>query len=147
ALVHDPSIILLDEPLSLIDETGRGELISILQELRAMGKTLVIASPAPAEVAEVCDTLTALVDGRLESPNEVENVVLTWIEIVSELGPALRTLRELPDVDDVREENGFVTFRGPTTPGERAQVLDLLVGNGVRLAGFGATTAVAGGRE
>lgn len=147
ALVHDPPIVLLDEPMSGIDETGRGELVSILLELRAMGKTLLIASQAPSEVAEVCDQVVSLVDGHLEASGErgSEPATLTWVELAGEVEPALRALREYPGVEDLAEEGGFVTFRGPKTAEERARVVDWLVGNGIRLAGFGTTTSPVGG--
>jgi hypothetical protein len=70
---------------------------------------------------------------------------LTWIELVGEAEPALRALREHPGVEDLREDAGFITFRGPSTAEERARVVGWLVGNGVRLAGFGATAAPVGG--
>lgn len=147
ALVHDPPIVLLDEPMSGIDETGRGELESILLELRAMGKTLLIASQAPSEVVEVCDLIVALVDGRLEGGGErgAEAAMLTWVELAGAAEPALRALREYPGVEDLSDDGGFVTFRGPKTGEERAQVVDWLVGNGIRLAGFGTTTTPVGG--
>lgn len=141
ALVHDPPIILLDEPLSGVDETGRGELASVLLELHAMGKTILIASPSVAEVAEVCDVVIPLARGRLETPDLQESTILTWIEPIGEIEAVLRTIREHPGVDAVHEDGGVVTFRGPTTGEERAQVVDWLTRNGVRLAGFGAVAA------
>lgn len=141
ALVHDPPIVLLDEPMNGVDETGRGELASVLLELHAMGKTLLIASPSYAEVAEVCDVVIPLSQGRPETPELQENAVLTWIEPIGEIEPVLRTIREHPGVDAVREDGGIVTFRGPTTGEERAQMVSWLTRNGVRLAGFGATAA------
>lgn len=148
SLVHDPPIVLLDEPMSGIDETGRSELASILLELRSMGKTLLIASQSTTDVAETCDVVATLVHGRLDSPpaTATETAILTWIELVGDAEPALRVLREHPGVDDAREEGGFVTFRGPTSADDRAQVLDVLVKSGVRLAGFGATSTPLGGR-
>lgn len=147
ALVHDPPIILLDEPLAGIDDVGRGELGSVLLELRAMGKTLLIASQAAADVAEVCDVVAPLVGGRIGSPAERDAAVLTWIEIVGEPALAVRALREQPGIDDVRQEESFVTFRGPTTAEERAHLVEWLLRTGVRLSGFGVTGSPAGGES
>jgi ABC-type multidrug transport system ATPase subunit len=145
ALVHDPAIILLDQPLDGIDEIGREEFISVLMELRSMEKTLLIASESRADVADVCDATTLLVDGRVDAPVESAAVIYTWIEIVGDPDLAIRALLQRPGIDDVRQDGSFITVRGPTSGEERAIFAEWLLGNGVHLAGFGATNAPAGG--
>jgi ABC-2 type transport system ATP-binding protein len=145
ALVHDPPILLLDEPSAGVDDVGRGELTSVLLELRSMGKTMLLASQASADVAEVCDVIAPLAGGHLESVTEHQAVSLTWIEIVGEVTPALQRLRERPGVDDVRQSGSFVTFQGPITPEERSEFAEWLLASGVHLSGFGTTSTPAGG--
>lgn len=145
ALVHDPAVVLLDEPMSGVDEVGRGELTSVILELRSMGKTLLIASQAPSEIAEVCDAIAPLESGRLQQLGQTDTPALTWLEIVGDPVTALRTLREHPGVDDVRQDGAFITFRGPSQADERSGVAEWLIANGVHLAGFGATSTPAGG--
>jgi ABC-2 type transport system ATP-binding protein len=147
ALVHDPAIVLLDEPFDGIDDVGRDELVAVLLELRAMAKTILIASESRAEVAEVCDATATLVHGRLEHANESAAVAYTWIEVVDDPERALRALLQQPGVDDIRHEGNFITVRGPTSSVERAVFAEWLLQNGVHLSGFGATSTPAGGHR
>lgn len=57
ALIHDPSVLILDEPASGLDPRARVEMREILKELKAMGKTILISSHILPELAEMCDTL------------------------------------------------------------------------------------------
>ncbi|MEO8570539.1 MAG: ABC transporter ATP-binding protein [Chloroflexota bacterium] len=61
ALVHDPAVLLLDEPASGLDPRARVELRELLRELRSMGKTIVISSHILPELEELC-TSVAIVD-------------------------------------------------------------------------------------
>ncbi|MCB0216064.1 MAG: ABC transporter ATP-binding protein [Caldilineae bacterium] len=65
ALVHDPAILLLDEPAAGLDPRARRELRALLRELRAMGKTIVVSSHVLSELAEVCDQVGIMERGRL----------------------------------------------------------------------------------
>lgn len=65
ALVHDPDVLVLDEPASGLDPRARVELRSLLAELRSMGKTIVISSHILAELEEMCTHVAILELGRL----------------------------------------------------------------------------------
>ena len=65
-LVNDPDLLLLDEPASGLDPRARIELMQILQELRAMGKTIFISSHILSELAELCDSVTIIDRGRVK---------------------------------------------------------------------------------
>lgn len=64
-LVHDPALLLLDEPASGLDPRARIELMEILQELRRMGKTIFISSHILSELALLCDSVTILDRGEV----------------------------------------------------------------------------------
>ncbi|MCS7061538.1 MAG: ABC transporter ATP-binding protein [Anaerolineae bacterium] len=64
-LVHDPSILLLDNPAAGLDPRARIELRELIQELRSMGKTIVLTSRSLAEVQDLCTHLGIMADGRL----------------------------------------------------------------------------------
>jgi ABC-2 type transport system ATP-binding protein len=72
-LVHDPEVLLLDEPASGLDPRARIELMEILRELRRMGKTIFISSHILSELAELCDSVTIIDRGqiRFSGPMEV----------------------------------------------------------------------------
>ena len=65
ALVHDPDVLVLDEPASGLDPRARVELRGLLTELRAMGKTVVISSHILAELEEMCTHVAIMEAGRL----------------------------------------------------------------------------------
>ena len=64
-LVHDPQLLLLDEPASGLDPRARIELMEILQELRRMGKTIFISSHILSELALLCDSVTIVDRGTV----------------------------------------------------------------------------------
>jgi ABC-2 type transport system ATP-binding protein len=145
ALVHDPPIILLDEPFDGLDDVGRGEVISVLIELHSMEKTLLIACQSAAEVGDVCDLIAPFEQGRLTSLASTEPTTLGWLDVVGGVDSTLRLLREHPRVSDIHFEGSFVTFQGPTAPEERSQFVAWLLSNGVQISGFGTTATPAGG--
>ena len=65
-LVSDPDLLLLDEPASGLDPRARIELMEILRELKAMGKTIFISSHILSELAELCDSVTIIDVGRIK---------------------------------------------------------------------------------
>jgi len=65
-LVHDPDLLLLDEPASGLDPRARIELMDILRELRRMGKTIFISSHILSELAELCDSVTIIDRGHIK---------------------------------------------------------------------------------
>lgn len=65
ALIADPPIIVLDEPTSNLDSSGRGEVVDTLLKLREQGKTLIFASHRPDEVITLADRVLVMEQGRL----------------------------------------------------------------------------------
>jgi len=65
-LVHDPKLLLLDEPASGLDPRARIELMAILRELASMGKTVFISSHILSELAELCDDVTIIDRGQIK---------------------------------------------------------------------------------
>jgi len=116
-LVHDPDLLLLDEPASGLDPRARIELMEILRELRRMGKTVFISSHILSELAELCDSVTIIDRGQvkfsgpmdvlLESPDELPTYNLRLAAVYDNV---IARIRELPGVDDVREPE-FTTGR------------------------------------
>lgn len=73
-LVHDPDLLILDEPASGLDPRARVEMREILQELRRMGKTILISSHILAELAEMCTHIGIINDGRMVVSGPVEQI-------------------------------------------------------------------------
>src|SRR5438477_12935110 len=64
-LIHDPQVLLLDEPASGLDPRARIEMMAILQELQKMGKTIIISSPILRELETLCNRAARIEKGKL----------------------------------------------------------------------------------
>lgn len=73
-LVHDPDLLLLDEPASGLDPRARIELMEILGELRKLGKTIFISSHILSELAEICDSVTILDRGVVKYNGSIHDL-------------------------------------------------------------------------
>jgi ABC-2 type transport system ATP-binding protein len=74
ALIHDPEVLVLDEPASGLDPRARVELRTLLGELRAMGKTVVISSHILTEMEEMCSHVAIMEAGRLLAAGEPSEI-------------------------------------------------------------------------
>jgi ABC-2 type transport system ATP-binding protein len=73
-LVHDPQVLILDEPASGLDPRARIEIRELLRELRAMGKTIFFSSHILSEVADVCTHIGVIEDGALVAAGDIEQM-------------------------------------------------------------------------
>ena len=74
ALVHDPRVLLLDEPASGLDPRARAELRELLRELRSLGKTIVISSHILPELEELCTAVAIIDRGRVLASGSVDAI-------------------------------------------------------------------------
>jgi ABC-2 type transport system ATP-binding protein len=117
ALVHDPPILLLDEPASGLDPRARVELRELLRTLRDMGKTILLSSHILSELAEVCTEVGIMRGGRLVAGGTLDEVRVQLggtrrlrIDVLRGLETAQAVLSAAPDVGKVellrRLDNG-----------------------------------------
>ncbi|MFT7520532.1 MAG: ABC-2 type transport system ATP-binding protein [Kiritimatiellia bacterium] len=104
-LVHDPQVLVLDEPASGLDPRARIEIREILRELKNMGKTILLSSHILSELAEVCNRIAILEQGELVAQgslddimNKVRDETEIWIRTIDD-ERACVVLRELPAVN------------------------------------------------
>ena len=74
ALVHDPQVLLLDEPASGLDPRARVELRELLRELRVLGKTIVISSHILPELEELCTSVAIVDHGRVLAAGKIADI-------------------------------------------------------------------------
>lgn len=108
-MVHDPQLLILDEPASGLDPRARIELRELLKELRALGKTIMISSHILTELAEMCTHIAILERGRLLASGDVQAIlrslqphVTLEIRLLDGVERAEALLRGLPEVLSVR---------------------------------------------
>jgi len=123
-LLHDPEVLLLDEPAAGLDPRARIEFKELVAELRDMGKTIFISSHILSEIAEMCTSIGILEAGRLLYSGSIEDVKkklsketgrVVRIRVTSpetrEQEMALDALRNHPLVAGIRADNGFLFAR------------------------------------
>ena len=155
-LVHDPALLILDEPASGLDPRARVEMRDILRELRAMGKTILVSSHILPELGEMC-TGVAIDRGQLLRSGRIDEIerslratallridllgdeasvaaATAWLGTAPMVGDVLQV--ETTDVDRVRLE---VPFDGPTDA--QADLLRSMVEAGHRVVGYSQATS------
>jgi ABC-2 type transport system ATP-binding protein len=111
-MIHDPALLILDEPASGLDPRARIELRELLKELRALGKTVMISSHILTELAEMCTHIAIIERGKLLASGDVQTILRSLqphrtleVRILGGIERAEELLRGRPDVLNViREE-------------------------------------------
>jgi ABC-2 type transport system ATP-binding protein len=74
-LVHDPAVLILDEPASGLDPRARVEIREILLELKRMGKTILLSSHILSELAEICNKIAIIERGEMVAQGTIEEIM------------------------------------------------------------------------
>ena len=117
ALLHDPELLILDEPMSGLDPFGRLLVKDLILEERARGKTIFFSSHILADVEEVCDFAVILADGRVTASGSVQELLgggVAEYEVVTR-GAGMAVLEGVAPgrARLVREEAGICRARIP----------------------------------
>jgi len=143
ALLHNPSLLILDEPSSGLDPRARVEMKELLKNLHSMGKTIVISSHILSELSEMCNSIGIMNQGRLLTAGRIEDVMKQIaggnrmrIQIASGMETAQRILKEQAGVkiESVRE-NEILILSNCTDQAVNA-FIGLMIQNQVILTGF-----------
>ena len=107
-LIHDPKVLILDEPASGLDPRARIEIRELLRELKRMNKTIMISSHILSELEEICDHVGIIEHGRLVFSGTMEQIIQRMglhtkvkVRVVSDPERAVELLAVLPDIADV----------------------------------------------
>jgi len=141
-LIHDPKVLLLDEPASGLDPRARIEMRSLLAELGRMGKALMISSHILTELAELCSSIGIIERGRLLYAGSIEEAyrrasvgerVRVTIEGGIEPERAAGALAAEPRVERVRTEGDVLLVDLTPDAGGRHFLVERLVAAGARI--------------
>jgi ABC-2 type transport system ATP-binding protein len=148
ALVHDPQVLLLDEPASGLDPRARVEMRELLRELGSMGKTILVSSHILTELGELCDSIGIIERGRLVASGPLDEISLQIhqekslrIKILSDHDQAKTILHNQPGVGHVFDKNGFLEIDFHGDEEEAARLLETLLQQGVRVSSFAEITS------
>ncbi len=132
-LVHDPPVLILDEPASGLDPRARLEMKALLKELRRMGKTILISSHILTELADCCTSIGIIERGQLLMHGPIEEVYrrirgnrIVQVKFNEGMEAGLSIIRSSPYVRDVQVDNHMVTAELETDDKGVAEVLQNL---------------------
>ncbi|QDS93622.1 putative ABC transporter ATP-binding protein YbhF [Roseimaritima multifibrata] len=118
ALVHDPAVLILDEPAAGLDPRARIELRKMIRTLAADGKTILISSHILTELAEMCDRVGIIEQGCLLATGTVDEIRSKLrktrnmlVRITGSTEEAFRLLDAHPAVDQLEGDNGVLRFQ------------------------------------
>ena len=143
-LVHDPPVLILDEPASGLDPRARVEVKALLKELRRMGKTILISSHILTELADCCTSIGILERGKLLMHGPIDDVYrrIRGNQIVEarfglNLDKGLSIIRSNPSVRDVQVDGSKINIEFDSAEHNPAELLKLLINNDVEVINFG----------
>lgn len=119
ALIHNPSVLILDEPASGLDPRARIEMRDILKQLKSMGKTILISSHILPELAEMCDEIGVIDGGQLvahgsvaEIHEQLQNERPVSVHLLGDMTGFISFIEEQPFVSNVTvdERRSLVKF-------------------------------------
>ncbi|MFN0067671.1 MAG: ABC transporter ATP-binding protein [Limisphaerales bacterium] len=142
-LIHDPRLLLLDEPASGLDPRARIEMMAILQELQRMGKTIIISSHILSELQALCNRVAIIEKGRLIYSGPVQGVkeqmadtAVYWLRVGGESQPVIDLLKSRPEVTAAEPVDGRIKVTLTSHDVDASVVPAAVVSAGHRLLEF-----------
>lgn len=143
ALLHNPRLLILDEPSSGLDPRARVEMKELLKNLHSMGKTIVISSHILSELSEMCNSIGIMNHGQLITAGRIEDIMQQLfggkrihVQVASGMENAMRILKEQADarIESVRENEIILLFSGADE--QMSALIGCMIQNQVVLTGF-----------
>jgi ABC-2 type transport system ATP-binding protein len=140
-LLHDPQVLLLDEPASGVDPRGRYELRRLIGQLGAAGKTILVSSHILPELADVCDSVGIMERGKIlvsgpvdQIAGQVEPLRTVKMTILDGRGGSVQSVLEgFEPLRHLEVQGDAVEVRLADNDEAMAELIRRLVGNGLRI--------------
>lgn len=143
SLVHDPLLLLLDEPASGLDPRARIEIKELIRELGAMGKIVLVSSHILPELADFCNKIGIIEKGELLVWGPVEEIVkslqparILELKVLGDLEPLAQRLERVEQVTEVKVLDGKLELHFHGDLEAQADLLQALVQDGFRITSF-----------
>ncbi len=144
AIIHDPSVLVMDEPAAGLDPRARIQLREMIGELAAGGKSILVSSHILTELAEMCDTVAIIEQGRLLAVGTVDEIHrarqahrTVRFRVLDDAEGACQRLAARTDLHNLRRDGEQIEFTHEQTQQFEADLLRELVLAGVRVVAFG----------
>lgn len=142
-LVHDPPVLILDEPASGLDPRARLEMKALLKELRRMGKTILISSHILTELADCCTSIGIIERGQLLMHGPIQEVYrrirgnrMVEVKFVHGMDVGLSVIRSSPHCRDLQVGESEAQVELETDDAGVAELLNQLIQQGVGIRSF-----------
>jgi ABC-2 type transport system ATP-binding protein len=139
-LIHDPLVLLLDEPASGLDPRARIEVMAILSELQKLGKTIIISSHILSELQTLCNRVAIIEKGKLIYSGPVQGVRdqlapgrVVWVRVAGAAEPAIQMLKARSEVADAVAAEGRIKVTLTDHDTDYSLVAEVLVRGGAKL--------------
>ena len=148
AIIHDPQVLILDEPAANLDPRARIEFRALIRELAADGKTIVLSSHILTELAEICDIVTVIQKGRILATGTVRDILervrrrrILSVRLAGLYDGVERFLIEQPGVLNVHEAGGRMQFEFAGGDDDQVSLVSRLIAAGFPVLEFSAHNA------
>lgn len=142
-LIHDPEVLLLDEPASGLDPRARIELKELLKTLRNMGKTILISSHILSELGDMCNKIAIIERGKLLACGDFRQIMAGLrqsrelrLEVLDAADTATRILDETPGILHVERSGTEFHIESDLGPPDLSELLARLCSSGVKVLFF-----------
>ena len=143
AIIHNPQLLVLDEPAANLDPRARIEFRTLIRELAADGKTILLSSHILTELSEICDAVAVIEKGKILATGTIEEIMtglrqhrVLCVRLRSGKDDAMRFLLEQPDVARVLDANDRLQLEFTGDDAAQAALLVKLVGAGFPVLEF-----------
>tara|TARA_B110000444_G_scaffold218417_1_gene217960 strand:- start:1183 stop:1920 length:738 start_codon:yes stop_codon:yes gene_type:complete len=137
SILHDPDVLILDEPNNGLDPSGINEMTSIIQGLNSQGKTICISTHILSEVENLCTDLIILKKGKVIFNDTINNVYSknSYFIDVSNITTAISILENIEDIDILSTSGNRIRIKSKTI--KIIDLLTLLSDNKLKIYSFG----------
>ncbi len=142
-LIHDPAVLLLDEPASGLDPRARIEMMAILQELQRMGKTIIISSHILSELQSLCNRVAIIEKGGLiysgpvgGAQEQITSGPVYWLRVGTDLDRAMEVLKQQPQIAELEAVDSRIKITLQDHETDPSEVLESLVKGGTKVIEF-----------
>jgi ABC-2 type transport system ATP-binding protein len=144
ALLHDPEVLILDEPAAGLDPRARIELRELIKVLSSQGKAILMSSHILTELAEICTAAVIIERGRVLKAGGLHDILASGperrmqliIRTLSSPAEAYRAVLEMPNVVEARLNDPEIVVEFDGDEGASCDLLQALLARGVRICEF-----------
>jgi ABC-2 type transport system ATP-binding protein len=143
SLIHDPKLLILDEPASGLDPKARIEMKQILFELKKMGKTILISSHILPELSEICSSVGIIEHGKMIVSGKIEDVLnqigkhnIIKVKTLNGIEKLSKLLKEIPEISNINQKENILEFNFDNDDEKLSELLKRIVNQDIKVISF-----------